>query len=186
MHFSLIVHIENKNSIKEQIDDILSEHKEQWDWYQIGGRWSGNLGKSDPKDNPENWETCPICNGTGLRNDKLGKEARKKDPAYTCNGCSKFNGEKRAYQDPEHPGQRLKWPTEWKAAEDDIVHVSEVNPKADWYAMIIEYDWITKEFWNPNTKKFEPINEYAEKTVKEILDDFKIKDGYLVQVDIHN
>jgi len=32
-------------------------------------------------------ENCHCCDGTGLRNDKLGREARKEDPNYTCNGC---------------------------------------------------------------------------------------------------
>jgi len=32
-------------------------------------------------------EECQICEGTGIRNDELGKQQRAKDPSYTCNGC---------------------------------------------------------------------------------------------------
>ena len=32
-------------------------------------------------------EECHICNGEGMRNDEIGKEARNKNSAYTCNGC---------------------------------------------------------------------------------------------------
>lgn len=59
-----------------------------WDWWTIGGRWSGCLTGVSPEDNLENWETCFLCKGTGKRNDALGKEERKKDPAYGCNGCN--------------------------------------------------------------------------------------------------
>ena len=33
-------------------------------------------------------EECHCCDGIGFRNDDIGIEARKKDPTYTCNGCS--------------------------------------------------------------------------------------------------
>ena len=32
-------------------------------------------------------EDCSICEGTGMRNDDLGKKTRKENPEYTCNGC---------------------------------------------------------------------------------------------------
>ena len=32
-------------------------------------------------------EECDICNGQGMRNDEIGKQARKINRAYTCNGC---------------------------------------------------------------------------------------------------
>jgi hypothetical protein len=187
MHFSVVIYLKEKEEYENQVNDILESFKEHYDWFQIGGRWSGNLGNSNPEDNPDNWETCSICNGTGMRNDELGKETRKENPAYTCNGCSTIDSNgNMVYQDPKHPGQRMKWPTQWEPAEDDIIPVSNLNPKADWYAMVVEYDWIEKEFWNPNTEKYEPIMKHAGKTIKEILDMYKITDGFLVQIDCHN
>jgi hypothetical protein len=78
-----------------------------------GGRWSGVFDNYDPTNDPDNMETCFLCNGTGLRNDNIGKKAREKDPSFTCNGC---NGK----------GKRIKWPSEWKEYSGDIASVSHV------------------------------------------------------------
>jgi len=32
-------------------------------------------------------EKCNVCNGTGVREDEIGKKAREKDEEYKCNGC---------------------------------------------------------------------------------------------------
>ena len=32
-------------------------------------------------------EDCNICEGTGVREDEIGMEAREKDEEYKCNGC---------------------------------------------------------------------------------------------------
>ena len=77
----------------------------QWDWYQIGGRWGGDFIKYNPEEHEENFILCQICNGTGLRNDELGKEARENDPSYTCNGC-------------QGTGKQLKWNNEWNIPEE--------------------------------------------------------------------
>lgn len=79
----------------------------QWDWYEIGGRWTGKLTDYDPEKDPRNIESCQWCGGTGKRNDKLGREARKADPKYTCNGC-------------DGKGKKVKWPTEWAKYAGDI------------------------------------------------------------------
>jgi hypothetical protein len=80
-----------------------------WDWFQIGGRWTGTLsdGQYDPRDDPDNTELCSVCGGTGLRVDIIGLKARAEDPEYCCNGC---DGE----------GHALKWPTDWSDHAGDI------------------------------------------------------------------
>lgn len=53
----------------------------KWDWWTVGGRWTGFLTpKYDPADDPNNYEICFLCEGTGQRNDEIvqGK----------CNGCN--------------------------------------------------------------------------------------------------
>lgn len=85
----------------------------KWDWYEIGGRWTGSLDGYDPEKDPDNIENCPICNGTGMRNDEFGRQERSKDPAYTCNGC-------------DGKGKRLKWPTAWKRHPGDIAKIEDV------------------------------------------------------------
>jgi hypothetical protein len=86
----------------------------KWDWWQIGGRWTGALVPDyNPEEDPENIETCNLCHGTGKRDDKLGQQFRKENPNFTCNGCA-------------GKGERLKWPSLWRKFEGDIMPVSQV------------------------------------------------------------
>ena len=64
--------------------------KSKWDWWVIGGRWPDffNYGDYDPMTDPDNYEPCRICEGTGKRTDPLGNAERARNPGYTCNGCS--------------------------------------------------------------------------------------------------
>lgn len=52
-------------------------------------------------------EDCYCCDGTGIRNDKIGKEARIQDPNYTCNGCQ-GEGKKQNFM--------ASYPFSWKVA----------------------------------------------------------------------
>lgn len=74
--------------------------KSKWDWYQIGGRWTGMLDPDyDPAKDPRNQAPCELCNGTGMRTDKVGQDIRAKDPTFTCNGCKE--------------GVKTRWPSLW-------------------------------------------------------------------------
>lgn len=49
---------------------ILSTYNpnSKWDWYVIGGRWTGLFdNKYDPRKDPRNLKKCEFCNGTGDR-----------------------------------------------------------------------------------------------------------------------
>jgi len=75
----------------------------KWDWYVVGGRWSGVLDTYDPKSEPLNWKICSICHGTG---DRPGWVTYKIDPqkpgeklrvfvddwAKKCDGCNACQG----------------------------------------------------------------------------------------------
>lgn len=65
----------------------------KWDWYQVGGRFTGLLGAYEPTKDPRNFESCSACGGTGKRNSTPGSEA----------GCNVCNGK----------GLRLKWAADW-------------------------------------------------------------------------
>lgn len=88
----------------------------EWDWWKIGGRWTGFLDGYDPETDPANIEVCPYCSGTGKRTDAVAEA----NPALKqkCNGC---DGE----------GKRAKWPTEWKKHKGDICPVRSIPTDRD-------------------------------------------------------
>jgi len=72
----------------------------KWDWYAVGGRWSGMLGEYDPTQYEHNYEPCDVCNGTGSRpgtdysaeNMAWVRGGNASDPFHQvigagCNGC---------------------------------------------------------------------------------------------------
>jgi hypothetical protein len=87
-----------------------SEHANEdhgwWDWWQIGGRYTGRLSGYNPRLNPDNIETCDLCNGTGTRPDMT-----------VANGCNKCDGK----------GAALKWPTQWGLHSGDIQRWGDVK-----------------------------------------------------------
>jgi hypothetical protein len=91
-----------------------------WDWFTIGGRWTGHLAQLvtgqpyDPSIDPANVERCDLCQGTGVRRDGLG-------PAGSCNGCLDPNAGPDAWSKPGR-GFDTKWPTQWAPRPDlDVV-----------------------------------------------------------------
>jgi len=94
-----------------------------WDWWQIGGRYSGAFSEYDPRTDQRNWEECLLCRGTGIRNDSIAQAHRRENPDYTCNGCS--------YHQPEGipTGWRVKWPSDWAPVRSNVMKV------ADWLTL---------------------------------------------------
>lgn len=90
---------------EESYDEDTERHHGFWDWWSIGGRWTGVWSGYDPKEDPSNLNfECRLCAGTGIRTDF--------DPSgWPCNGCS-------------GNGWHVKWPTEWVKHPGDIVPVS--------------------------------------------------------------
>lgn len=78
-----------------------------WDWWQIGGRWTGYLSDYDPNLDPDNIEVCHLCRGTGTRPDagRFGDDWIKR-----MNGCNGCNG----------TGHCVARPTQWKRHDGDV------------------------------------------------------------------
>lgn len=101
----------------------------KWDWYQVGGRWTGAFDKNyKPEEDERNKEICMLCEGTGYRQDKIAEEIRLTDPNFKCNGCKN--------------GIAIKWPSQWANYDGDIKPVREitdpsayaiVTPDGKWY-----------------------------------------------------
>jgi len=116
--------------------------KSQWDWYEIGGRWTGMYSDYDPYKDPANQEVCWLCNGSGIREDwatvnEDGTKTFKDKWAEKCNGCNGCSG----------TGQRVKFSLE--DFEGDILPASAVlnmyEEKGPPFAILTpEGDWIER------------------------------------------
>lgn len=106
MHYSNLVIIEKTDDVAAAVDAVMERHSEFWDWYQIGGRWTGIFDGYNPEDDPANIVECNLCNGTGKREDM--------EVANGCNGC-------------KGTGKHPKWPTEWAQRAGDVVPVESLT-----------------------------------------------------------
>ncbi len=89
----------------------------KWDWWQIGGRWTGVLTDYDPEADPRNVETCSSCGGKGYRvNSKDGSVGA----CHMCDGI----------------GKSCKWPTEWADYDGDIMPVPDIHLKGYPHALV--------------------------------------------------
>lgn len=118
-YYCLAVLPPGATDINDTIEQLLAPHEERydeandestgwWDWYQIGGRWSGVLDGYDPSENPANKEVCYLCHGTGTRTDMV--------VPHGCNGCL-------------GTGTKEKFPTEWVPHAGDVARLGDVRAK---------------------------------------------------------
>jgi hypothetical protein len=105
------------------IDPILAPHQEWqkseddyggvWDWYVVGGRWTGEWATYDPWEDPDNQEICRTCNGTGER--PGGKEQFGAEWYVWCHGCNGCSG----------TGTHVKFAPDFKPCTDDVLSVKQ-------------------------------------------------------------
>lgn len=110
MHYLAFVAIPTIGDVEKLVAEVMAPHQETydddtkescgfWDWYQIGGRWTGHLSGYDPEADPKNKETCSCCHGS------------KRLADGPCSYCS---GE----------GTRSAWPTQWILHAGDVQPIS--------------------------------------------------------------
>jgi hypothetical protein len=108
----------------------------KWDWYVIGGRFTGVLDGYDPEQDPENWETCPLCHGTGQRTDMVVEGG--------CNGC---RGRGRALKErwKPHPGDTRPA----SLLPPDYTPYAVVTPLGEWYEIAQPgyHGTVWEEYW---------------------------------------
>ena len=150
MHYSVLVVLgrddlgieedepEGSVSVDEAVEEALKRYQDvEWDWYQIGGRWTGFFDGYEPNDDPELLETCDLCGGTGdratFRNEPVGVQHES-----GCNGCL-------------GAGKRVPWPTYWPRRAEDAIpaqtlteeHVKKV------FAVVVHGRWFPSGLWVP-------------------------------------
>ena len=202
MHYHAEVWVPINQNVPEQIEKLLAPHEEKycgqdacegkksgcetcggfWDWYAIGGRWTGEHDKGyDATKERTNYERCWLCNGTGLRSDALGIDERKRDPSYTCNGCGKFDRDTGKWSHgPFGPGLALKHAPDF-TPHMDVIPIEVIGDDLTCYTLMVAERVYHQKEWNGDD--FIPTG--FDGNVKRKLDELKIREGYLVTVDYH-
>jgi len=167
MHYHAEVWIPNNENVKEQIEAAMEPYCEDckgfWDWYQIGGRWSGShIPDYNPNEDPKNLEICSLCDGTGTRPDM-----------EVTDGCNSCHGN----------GVVISWPTQWEPHQRDAIKVSELPASMSAYTLVLPDEVLHNREWDGETlvKGKLPGNP----NIKDILASKSITGGYLVTVDYH-
>jgi hypothetical protein len=190
MHYAIMVIIKKRCSIEAGIAHVMKPfgNGREWDWYQIGGRWTGLFDGYKPEEDESNIEICDLCKGTGFRNDLIGKQMREEDPTYTCNACGAYDKENKIWSHGRYGiGRRLKWPTEWKRNAGDIMSVEKLEQKHmdNFYAFCIDgWGWLGGEEYHPEAEDGKKLIKRSRPSLEWIKE--KSKDCLAVVVDCHN
>lgn len=150
MHFLATVLIPHDEPITDDaVSRVLAPYEERWegddddavkhgfwDWWVVGGRWTGAWAPNyDPTTDPANRMQCWLCDGTGKRDDPLGRAQRDLNPAYGCNGC-------------ESTGQALKHPPDWRPCALDERPVAEAIEFDPSYTLVTPDGAWHRETWD--------------------------------------
>lgn len=148
----LILKAENRKEIEERINEFMEPYGDSrvWDWFQIGGRWSGILDGYEPDKDPKNIVTCDLCQGTGKHKDMKIENG--------CNGC-------------DGTGKHPKWPSERGDYEGDILPLIDCLEKVkefkgDLEAQIAEEEKHAEEYKAKGNKS---MQGYCLKNAAEML-----------------
>lgn len=81
----LLVKAESRQQAVKYAKEFLADYGDWrvYDYYRIGGGWSGWLTNYNPRDNPANLEFCSCCNGSGK------SPSNANDPCFPCQGTGK-------------------------------------------------------------------------------------------------
>lgn len=219
MHFSVMVVIPPgyKGDVGEYVDKAMAPYDENaesgltwvvdtddeeggywtneqsfWDWYQIGGRWSGHFARDDydPEKDRRNWETCDICGGTGQRGapgTMLEAEGPcVKDGKPYCNGCSQH------FQYTGEVGVRVKWRTQWVSDTGNVARLGDVREyvEGDGRPYYLVHEGLSRsETRNPDwDRTSNDYSNYMLDTSEEVVNVLKklSDDCTLVVVDCHS
>ena len=157
----------------------------KWDWYQVGGRWEGELVEGyDAKDDVRNYEKCYLCEGTGLRNDEIGEKDRAKNPDYGCNGCHLSYSEGKTAKLPNgKPALGMKRKFDNAPTGTNVAFMKDIAKDFKPFAFVTpRYEWVEKAEmgWFATTRN---SNEEYEKQWEDALKTYG--DNVAVLVDCH-
>ncbi len=122
----LLVAADGIAEAKEAAESFMDEYADAvYDWYQIGGRWSGTLTGFNPEDDPDNREPCGQCNGAGCPHCEGGgttakwptEWAEREDDILPLERCLNIVREWRESQETEE--EFLAYAEEYKESSHD-------------------------------------------------------------------
>lgn len=177
MHYVALVLIDPEADPEAEITRMFAPYDEnsveggKWDWWQIGGRWTGVLDREyDPAKDPQNAESCFLCEGTGTRKDI--------QVANGCNGC-------------QGTGNRRKWPTQWARFGGDVKPVKQIDVEWTPFTLVTpDGTWHEQEswVWDPVAESGEIVKNFTDEEwrrfVAKTLAEYR--DKVAVVVDYHS
>jgi hypothetical protein len=131
MHAAVLVIVPQDSSVAE----VLAPYRDlEFDYYVVGGGFTGLLDGYDPEQDPDNFESCELCKGTGKRLElpppiethtlDAGQWVKAMDYSRTtrehqeslggCNGC-------------RGKGTHLKPSSDWKCYEGDDILLADLT-----------------------------------------------------------
>jgi len=181
MHYSnlVIIRRDDEESLDAAVETAMGPHEDRggfWDWFQIGGRWSGVLDGYDPQADPQNQRLCEYCEN-GITTQAVADRfpAYKDHVGKTCIQC-------------KGKGFRPAWPTEWKQHPGDVMPLDKLTDEQ--YEKF--YRIVDPEAQTWGGERYEPWHDKVEdrfqREPKPPLDWLKqtYKDHLIVVVDNHS
>ena len=168
MQSAVLVIVPQDCSVAEALEPYRNA---EWDSFVVGGRFTGMLDGYDPRHDPDNFETCALCNGTGKRLElpppiethKLEANQWVQEMDYSrttreymeslggCNGC-------------DGQGKHLKPASDWKPYDGDCILLADLTAEqyvGKFYAVCIcNWGWYSSERripWGPEAKRVQPL-----------------------------
>ena len=166
---------EDQEAMQAIMEPILAPYGEEsgskkkikfWDYWRIGGRWTGEHDGYNPSQDWVNYKTCWLCHGSGVRSDVPGKEK------VICNSCH-GTGAALEYDPQYHVG--------------DIMRVKDIRDAYTYYTLVLARPRtvvLQSEKWMGMGKGFK-AGKWG-KDIKKDLAGYGIRDGWLVTVDCHS
>ena len=143
MHYGILAIVERpdeitKDTIESAVSSVMEPTRDQnWDWFMVGGRWTGSLDGFDPEIAYQ--EVCDLCGGTGDRATHRGEPKDHQHPSG-CNGCL-------------GKGTRTTWPTSWPFRLGDVLPVEQLTAEHvdKFYAVVVSGygQWFGVERYEP-------------------------------------
>jgi hypothetical protein len=169
----------DRKKLQGILEGILAPYSEEgantraafWDWWQIGGRYTGQHDHYHGWEDPINQEPCDLCRGTGIRPDMSKEEM---EWVRGCNGCD---------------GKGIRTSYDYVDHEQDVMPLKDISEDLTCYTLIItgEKDRVYhSRKWDNKAKTFRDNKVFSGDNIKTFLKSKKITTGYLVIVDYHS